>query len=484
MIQCPLYCFQAVPLSTKQTSTQQISNQQFSSLSLKPELVNNLETMGYHTMTPIQAQSLPHVINGADVIAQAKTGSGKTAAFGLGLLNKLDVKKFRIQALVLCPTRELADQVAKEIRKLARAIHNIKVLTLCGGMPFGPQKGSLEHGAHIIVGTPGRIEDHIGKGNLKLEHLNMLVLDEADRMLEMGFESALEAIFSRCPANKQNLLFSATFPEAINEISKHIMKAPVSVKVSAQHSEQSINQLFYRLEDHKQRTDALENVLLFHKAESAVVFCTTKKETQELADQLHLSGFSCIALHGDLEQKMRDQTLVRFANKSISVLVATDVAARGLDIDSVDLVVNYHMSKDPEVHVHRIGRTGRAGNNGIACSLISDKEIHKLIKLEEYLTQSFETQELPELENDCAPIKPKWACLQIDAGKKQKLRPGDILGALTAKKKIAGSDVGKIQVFDNTAYVAVKKAVANIALNAITQEKMKGRKFKARRIRS
>ena len=432
-------------------------------------------------MTPIQAQSLPAILAGEDVIAQGKTGSGKTAAFGLGLLHNLNVKRFRVQALVLCPTRELADQVAKEIRKLARAIHNIKVLTLCGGTPLGPQIGSLEHGAHIIVGTPGRIEDHLNKGRLRIDELNTLVLDEADRMLEMGFESALELIFSLCPANRQNLLFSATFPAQIKPITEHIMSNPVVVKVESSPDKSTITQHFYQLENNVERNEAVQRILMANQPKSAVIFCNTKVETQALAQQLSALGYSCLPLHGDLEQRDRDQTLVCFANQSIRVLVATDVAARGLDVDTVDTVINYHLARDPEIHLHRIGRTGRAGSKGTAHSIITHQDAHKIIKLEEYLAHDITAEDLPAVEVLNNVIgQAAMVTLQIDGGKKQKLRPGDILGALTANKAISGKSIGKIQIFDTRAYVALEPQLANVAEKTIASGKLKGRNFRVR----
>jgi len=444
-------------------------------------LVENLESLEYREMTPIQALSLPHILAGKDVIAQGKTGSGKTAAFGLGLLDKLELKQFQVQVLVLCPTRELADQVAKEIRRLGRAIQNIKVTTLCGGMPFGPQVGSLEHGAHVVVGTPGRIEDHLNRGTLNLNNVNTLVLDEADRMLDMGFQPALDAIIEKIPSNRQTLLFSATFPEQIKSISKRIMRNPEIVKAESIDDGNHISQFLYEVEDHEDRLTAVRLLLMSYAKESVVVFCTTKRETQEVADDLYAYGFRAMALHGDLEQRDRDQTLVRFASKSISVLVATDVASRGLDINALDMVINYQIAHDPEVHVHRIGRTGRAGNTGIACTLYNANESHKINRIEAYLGHSFESKKLPSetlLQEE--PYKPLMTTLLIDGGKKQKLRPGDILGALTGKNGIEGKKVGKIHIFDNRAYVAVSSDVAKVALKQLNEGKLKGRTFRVR----
>jgi len=455
----------------------------FSSLKLQAALLKNLDSLDYRVMTAIQAQSLPHVLAGKDVIAQAKTGSGKTAAFGLGLLEKLDVKLFRVQSLVLCPTRELADQVAKELRRLARAIHNIKIITLCGGVPLGPQIGSLEHGAHIVVGTPGRIEEHLRKNTLKLNDLSTLVLDEADRMLDMGFQASLDAIIARMPRQRQTLLFSATYPDQIRSMAKRVMIEPVMVQVASTHDNASIRQHFFRFEQNKQRLTALRLLLLKYRPGSALVFCNTKRETEEVADELRSDGFSALALHGDLEQRARDQTLVRFANKSASILVATDVAARGLDIDALDAVINYQLARDVEVHTHRIGRTGRAGSKGLALTLYSEKETYKMERLEEYLGQTIEAEKLPPFSLLEKPgYKAPMSTLQIDGGRKQKVRPGDILGALTGKDGIAGKQVGKIHIFDNCCYVAVTRDAARPAFRKLSEGKLKGRSFRVRRI--
>ncbi|MGR5434311.1 ATP-dependent RNA helicase DbpA [Vibrio owensii] len=456
-----------------------MSKQTFDQVGLTPALLETLESLNYTHMTPIQALSLPAILNQRDVIGQGKTGSGKTAAFGLGVLSNLNVKRFRVQSLVLCPTRELADQVAKEIRTLGRSIHNIKVLTLCGGMPMGPQIGSLEHGAHILVGTPGRILDHLEKGRINLEELNTLVLDEADRMLDMGFQDALDAIIEAAPKQRQTLLFSATFPEKIEQIAQRIMQSPEMIKVESTHDTSSIAQYFYNVEGSEARDEALANLLLTHQPESAVVFCNTKKEVQNVADELHHKGFSVIDLHGDLEQRERDQALVQFANKSVSILVATDVAARGLDVDNLDAVFNFELSRDPEVHVHRIGRTGRAGSKGLAFSFFGEKDGLRVARIEEYLDMDVVPATLPAKSTQ-QPYQAKMVTINIDGGKKQKVRAGDILGCLTGKSGITGAQVGKIHLFPMRAYVAVEKSVAKKALQTISNGKMKGRQFRAR----
>ena len=456
-----------------------MSTSKFSSIALKPELLNTLDSLGYTEMTPIQALSLPTILDGKDVIGQGKTGSGKTAAFGLGVLQNLRVKRFRVQSLVLCPTRELADQVAKEIRTLARGIHNIKVLTLCGGMPMGPQIGSLEHGAHILVGTPGRILDHLERERIDLSELNTLVLDEADRMLEMGFQDALDAVIEAAPKDRQTLLFSATFPKQIKSVADRIMNNPEMVKVESTHDHSSIQQHFYKVEGTGARDDALELMLLHHQPESAVVFCNTKKEVQNVNDELSHRGFSVIELHGDMEQRERDQALVQFSNKTISILVATDVAARGLDVDNLDAVFNFELSRDPEVHVHRIGRTGRAGSKGVAISFFSEKEMHRVAQIDEYMDMPIEPSQLPA-KPIAKPYYSNMVTIQIDGGKKAKLRAGDILGALTGQGGIDGKSVGKINLFAMRAYVAVERSMAKKALGKIESGKMKGRQFRAR----
>lgn len=450
----------------------------FAELNLHRELLKNLSSLNYKTMTAIQSLSLPAILQGNDVIGQGKTGSGKTAAFGLGILQKLDVKDFKTQAIVLCPTRELADQVAEHIRKLARTIHNIKILTLCGGTPFEPQIASLTHSPHIVVGTPGRIEDHLRKNTLKLNHINILVLDEADRMLDMGFAEIIEKIIAKIPKNRQTLLFSATYPEEIADIANRVMHKPIMVNPASIDEKNPITEYFYNTNTDEKKLSALRILLAKHKCTSVLVFCNTKVDTQKVADKLAYYGFYALAIHGDLEQRERDQALIRFANKSITVLVATDVAARGLDIDSLDMVINFNPAHDPETHTHRIGRTGRAGRSGVACTLYGDTELHKLEALE------INNGSPAILPNDeflhKPPKKPLMTTLKIDGGKKHKLRPGDIVGALTGISGIPADAIGKIHIASQWAYVAVSAQYVKTALEKIKNDKIKGKSFRTR----
>lgn len=453
----------------------------FSSLPLSDAMLANLESLEYKEMTQIQAESLPIILRGADIIAQAKTGSGKTAAFGIALLEKLNVRFFGTQALVLCPTRELADQVAKEIRRLARLTHNVKILTLCGGVSIGPQIGSLERGAHIVVGTPGRIVDHINKGTLKLDSLNHLVLDEADRMLEMGFTDDIDTVLAACNENRQTLLFSATYPDNIKKISARCQRDPHMVVVETIHDQQKIEQHFYELRESNETHPAVLTLLAHFQPASSIAFCNTKQGCDELLTYLRDEGVEALALHGDMEQRERDQVLVRFANKSCPVLIATDVAARGIDIKGLDAVINVDLARDSEVHVHRIGRTGRAGASGLALNLVVQKEVHKINRLEDYMGQSINLEALPHSDKKSLP-SPAMVTLNIDGGKKDKLRPGDIIGALTKDAGLPFEKIGKIDMFDFAAYVAVDKSIARAALQQLSDGKLKGRKFRARKL--
>lgn len=453
----------------------------FSDLPLSESMLANLESLEYKEMTPIQAQSLPLILQGGDIIGKAKTGSGKTAAFAIGLLHQMQADVYHTQALVLCPTRELADQVAKEIRRLARMIPNIKVLTLCGGVSIGPQLASLERGAHIVVGTPGRLVDHLRKNSLQLNQITQLVLDEADRMLDMGFQEDIDHIIAACTAEKQTLLFSATFPKDIEAISKRCQKKPQMISVETTEINAAITQVFFEVSSNHEKLDALLKLLTEYKPKSSIIFCNTKQTCNEVLEFLQDQHISSVALHGDLEQKQRDQVLVRFANRSVSVLIATDVAARGLDIKQLDAVINFDLARDSEVHVHRVGRTGRAGETGIALNLISPQDLAALNRLENFANIQIELRPLPT-SKPIVDLEPEMVTLNIDGGKKDKLRAGDILGALTKDAGIDGNKIGKIDIFDFAAYVAVERSVAQQALKQLQTKPLKGRQFRARKL--
>ncbi len=454
----------------------------FSALHIKPSMLKNLASLGYAAMTPIQLHTLPYILSGKDVIAKAKTGSGKTAAFGIGLLTHLDLSDLRVQALVLCPTRELADQVGKELRRLARFTENIKILTLCGGVPFGPQLSSLEHGAHVVVGTPGRLLDHLRRGRLDLSGLRTLVLDEADRMLDMGFYDDISAVIAATPKKKQTLLFSATYPESIGAMSAAFQHEAVEISVDETHEEGTIEQLLFEV-DRDERTASVARILNHYRPDSTLVFCNTRKECQEVAEALVKAGFSALAIHGDMEQRERDEVLVRFANRSVAVLVGTDVAARGLDIKDLSAVINYELPRDPEIHVHRIGRTGRAGERGLALSLMTAQETRRVQAIENSLGSSIPRGDLDSLAAAAGkPPAPPMVSLCIDGGRKNKLRPGDILGALTGEEGITGSEVGKIDVLEFHTYVAIERSSVGRALACLGRNKIKGRFYKVRQI--
>ncbi|MEQ9547337.1 MAG: ATP-dependent RNA helicase DbpA [Marinobacter sp.] len=452
----------------------------FNQLGLSQAMVSNLAQLGFQQPTPIQARALPAAIAGKDVIAMAQTGSGKTAAFGIGLIEKLRTRQFSVQGLVLCPTRELADQVAKALRELARAKTNVKVLTLCGGVAIGPQIGSLSHGAHIVVGTPGRIQDHLRKGTLTLDKLQTLVLDEADRMLDMGFQDAVEDIIRQAPSQRQTLMFSATWPAAIRTLSERYQSSPVDIRVEGHIEKPDIREIFYEIASGRQ-ADALAALLSDLQPTSCIAFCTTKQQCDELAAALGDRGFSALPLHGDLEQRDRDSVLVRFGNQSCSVLVATDVAARGLDIKALPLVVNVEPARDPEVHTHRVGRTGRAGEAGLAVTLCTPSQGHKISRLESQRDEEVrwgDTEKL--LANPDRPVVPTMRTLCISGGRKDKVRPGDVLGALTGEAGIPGKAVGKIDLFDFQCFVAVDRSVAGEALKRLENGRIKGRKMRVR----
>ncbi len=459
----------------------------FAQLPLSPTMLQNLQHLGYERMTAIQAASLPQALLGRDLIAQAQTGSGKTAAFALPLLTNLNPRRFAVQALVLCPTRELADQVSVEIRRLARAEDNTKVVTLCGGVPLRGQAASLEHGAHIVVGTPGRVMDHLDRGSLNLDALNTWVLDEADRMLDMGFYDDIVRVAQRCPAQRQTLLFSATYPEGIAKLAQRFMREPQTIRVEATASAGRIRQRFYEVQG-SERLHAVGQLLRHFRPASALAFCNTKQQCRDLAAVLQAEGFSALTLFGELEQRERDQVLLQFANRSATVLVATDVAARGLDISSLAAVINVDVTADAEVHVHRIGRTGRLGQSGageaeggLALSLASLDEMGRVGRIEQIMGQEVTWGALDELRDaPGGPLLPPMQTLQIQGGRKEKIRAGDVLGALTADLGLSRDDVGKINVNDFSTYVAVRRDLAPQTAARLNAGRIKGKLVKVR----
>ncbi len=454
----------------------------FSQLPLSAEQLSNLDSLGYHNMTPVQMAALPVALEGGDLIAQARTGSGKTAVFALALLARLDLTSSSTQVLVLCPTRELSIQVASELRRIARHQQNVTLATLYGGQAASLQKQALKKGAHIVVGTPGRVADLVERGSLDLRSLSMLVLDEADRMLDMGFMKELKQITRVLPRKRQTLLFSATFPENIQELSGHLQRDPRRITVDEPDAATDIEQRVYRCAP-EEKLEGLKTLLLEYQPIAAVVFCNFKQSTVDVSAFLKNLGFSAVALNGDLEQRDREDILIQFKHQSCSVLIATDVAARGLDIKDLPVVINYELPSDPEVYVHRIGRTGRAGKHGIALSLCGEREQAKLAQINAYQTSSLTVKSLGDLRPAAKTIpRPVHVTLSISGGRKAKVRAGEILGALTAEGGIAGSEVGKIDVMDFIAYVAVVRAVATRAEKKLSGSKIKGRSYKIKKL--
>ncbi len=451
----------------------------FSRLPLPPPLARAIEVLGFASMTPVQEHALPGLLAGKDVIAQARTGSGKTVAFGLGLLARTDVESDRVQALVLCPTRELADQVGTEVRRLARFIPNLRVVTLCGGVPVRAQTPSLQVAPHVVVGTPGRILDHLQRGTIDLASLRVLVLDEADRMLDMGFLEAISAVVERAPKARQTLLFSATWPDEIRALSRSLQCDPLEVTVDTTAPTGDIEQLFFDVAQ-AQKGEALAALLLHYRPETALVFCQTRNDVRDVAAGLAERGFSVLALHGEMDQRERDEALLRFANRSCAVLVATDVAARGLDIKGLSAVVSWELPTDPDIHLHRIGRTGRAGEKGLSLALVAPREIERAAAVEARTGVAASWTALPPVTGTPAPAP--MTTLTIDGGRQDKLRPGDLLGALTGDVGLPGDAIGKIDIVARRAYVAVRRDRAEAALRGLRAGKIKGRTFRISRL--
>jgi len=456
----------------------------FASLDLSPSLLTVVHELGYEQMTPIQAAAIPVLLAGKDLIGQAKTGSGKTAAYSLPILENLSLDRRVLQALVLCPTRELCAQVAREIRKLGRKNAGLHVLVISGGQPLRAQLTALERGVHIAVGTPGRVLDHLGRRTLKLGSLVTAVLDEADRMLDMGFAEEMDQILGALPRPLQTAFFSATFPDSIEEMSRtHQRKA---VRVTIDEPAEAIPKIRQRVLTAEQddKLSALYHVLAEHPHESALIFCHQKITVAEVTENLADAGASTACLHGDLDQFDRDRVMAMFRNRSVRLLVATDVAARGIDVADLDLVVNYDLPSKPDVYIHRIGRTGRAGNVGLAVSLATRRDERKLTAIEERLGAPLER--MGRAARGPAELAPQVAraaemdTIHIAGGRKDKVRPGDILGALTGEAGgLRGADIGKIEIHDRLSYVAVARRVSRKAVASLNQGRIKGRRFRA-----
>ncbi|PUE19910.1 ATP-dependent RNA helicase DbpA [Limnohabitans sp. MMS-10A-160] len=464
---------------------QDATSARFDQLTLAPATLQNLEQLGYTQMTPIQAASLPVTLAGQDLIAQASTGSGKTVAFGLPLIERLQSAgspSAPVQAVILCPTRELADQVTMEIRRLARARQNVKVVTLCGGVALRGQTVSLEHGADIVVGTPGRILDHLERGSLSLAGVNTLVLDEADRMLDMGFFDDIAKVVRQCAKDRQTLLFSATYPEGIDKLAAQFMRQPKTIKVEAQHSAHKIRQIFFEVAEHE-RLHAVSSILAHYRPERTLVFCNTKQQCRDVVAVLQAQGLSALALYGELEQRERDQVLVQFANRSCSVLVATDVASRGLDVEGLEAVINVDVTPDAEIHIHRIGRTGRGDAEGLALTLASMDEMGSVGKIEVLQGRESDWQPLSILTPAAGgPLRPPMRTLQIVGGRKEKIRAGDVMGALAGECGMTREQVGKINVNEFSTYVAVQADLAKKVEAQLSSGKIKGKTVKVRLI--
>jgi ATP-dependent RNA helicase DbpA len=458
----------------------------FAELSLSPPLLQVLEELEFQAVTPIQAQSIPVLLKGRDLIGQAQTGSGKTAAFALPILQKVQLQQRRVQALVLCPTRELCAQVAGEIRRLGRRLPGLQVLVLAGGQPIRPQLNALEKGAHIAVGTPGRVLDILEREALETRRLATVVLDEADRMLDMGFREDMERILGVIPRTRQTVLFSATFPPEIEALSRTFQKEPTRVTVAEVDAPPDIQQLRYTCEP-QEKTALLLRILRQYQPASGIVFCNHKATVVELTQALTGAGVSADGLQGDLEQSDRDRVMAKFRNHSTRILIATDVAGRGIDVEALDAVINFDLPFQPEPYVHRIGRTGRAGRRGLAISLVTPRDERKVEAIEEATGVKLEpgsVEALPPGDSKRgAPLDADWETLLIFSGRKDKMRPGDILGALTGEAGgLSASDVGKIEIQDHLSYVAVSKRIGRVALQRLRDGRIKGRKLRIERV--
>ena len=512
----------------------------FEEMGLLPEIVKAVKNMGFGEASPIQAKAIPVMRTGKDMIGQAQTGTGKTAAFGIPLLEKIEPKDRKLQAIVLCPTRELAIQVAEEIRSLAKYMHGIKVLPIYGGQEIVTQIRSLKSGAQLVIGTPGRVMDHMRRKTIKMEEVHTVVLDEADEMLNMGFREDIETILEGVPVERQTVLFSATMPQAILDITKKFQKKAELIKVTKKElTVPNIEQFYYEVKP-KNKEEVLSRLLDIYTPKLSVVFCNTKKQVDILVNGLLGRGYFAAGLHGDMKQIQRDRVMQGFRSGKTDILVATDVAARGIDVEEVEAVFNYDLPQDDEYYVHRIGRTGRAGREGRSFSFVSGKEAYKLKEIQRYCKTKIYAQKVPSLndvastkmenildeidqivetedltrylqaienkvndsdytamdmaaaflkltsgQNEISPEETEFGDtgaeeagmvrLFINIGKKNKAKPGDIVGAIAGESGIPGKVIGSIDMYDKYTFVEVPKEYAREVLNAMTHTKIKGK---------
>lgn len=449
----------------------------FDELNLRPELLRQLQDLKFATPTPIQEAAIPFILAGQDVAGQAETGSGKTAAYGLPILHQLNTELDQVQALVVVPTRELAIQVRQELKLYARQLPNLKISAFYGGHKFSEERASLTHPPQLLVGTPGRLTDHLNRQTLDLTNVRQLVLDEADKLLEMGFEEELDQIIARLPKKRQVILFSATIPDGVKELISGSLKDPHFIKATATTIPDQVKLVGIKVENADKKAVVMQ-LLQSLKRTGTVVFANTRAAVDELRDMLHEVGLSVRALHGGMEQRERDQTMTLFRNGSVSVLIATDVAARGLDIDALNAIIHYELPDDEASYLHRSGRTGRAGRGGTVYTLATPKGEQKLqewglLRMDEWLKINAIKNASP-----AEQVAPAFATLYISAGRKDKLSPRDIVGALIAEANLQADQIGKIEVQDKASYVAVPEGQINRIVKALNEGKIKGRKFR------
>ena len=458
------------------------------------ELEQALKGLEYGTLTPVQAEVIPLVLARQDIIVQSRTGSGKTAAFAIPVCEKLEVAQKNPQAVVLTPTRELAVQLKKDIADIGR-FKGIRCTAVFGRQPAEKQRRELRQRVHVIVGTPGRLLDHIESGNINLAEVKYLILDEADKMLDMGFSGQVEAILKVLPSNRQTMLFSATMPDTIQEICRQYMHKPVKIEIDPEsRSLESIRQEYYEVEEYE-KEDLITTILGCERPHSSILFCNTRDRTEAVFEKLERKGCSCGILHGGMEQNDRLQAIQAFQRGEFQVLIATDVVARGIHIEDMSLVVNYDLPPSNETYIHRIGRTGRAGNTGVAISLVTKKDYRTLQEIEDYIQHKIPKKEWPaaadltagdwiQLNGDGVErvqkpdkgekLNRQIMRIRINAGKKTKMRPGDILGAITAIPGIRGGDIGIIDIHDSCSYVEIFGHKGRLVIQALGTTNIKG----------